>query len=302
MLYKEEEKAETAGVKLDLEDSSFLKLRGEIRGPPDTPFDGGKYILDITIPETYPFNPPKVVFKTKIWHPNISSVTGAICLDILKDQCGSQTGNIVTQSRSVRGVASRTNLALTKLCRTHQEAKKCLLASSPTSKQNFAFFAVFRGHSLHRSCNLFETGTTFHLSTGNLILKKMVVVPSGYEVGELANKHFFASWWVRHNLVSARFVREATPLTDRDNIRSHNPQYIQYILGAYKDDQKCYLRTAKHWAVSYANAELGSDDDLSDLQHKIQQLMGMGFTEHQSRVALSSKNWNVEAAVESLFS
>jgi len=23
---------------------------------------------------------------TKIWHPNISSVTGAICLDILKDQ------------------------------------------------------------------------------------------------------------------------------------------------------------------------------------------------------------------------
>lgn len=25
-------------------------------------------------------------FITKIWHPNISSVTGAICLDILKDQ------------------------------------------------------------------------------------------------------------------------------------------------------------------------------------------------------------------------
>eukprot|EP00116_Pleurobrachia_bachei_P010294 sb/3470556/ len=45
----------------------------------------------------------------------------------------------------------------------------------------------------------------------------MVVVPSGYEVGELANKHFFASLCVRHNLVSARFVREATPLTDRMN-------------------------------------------------------------------------------------
>ena len=86
-------------------DDSFTELRGEIAGPPDTPYESGKFILDIKIPETYPFNPPKVCqgnalfkmvyvnfglfqvqFRTKIWHPNISSVTGAICLDILKDQ------------------------------------------------------------------------------------------------------------------------------------------------------------------------------------------------------------------------
>ena len=31
---------ESAGVKVETVESSFLKLRGEIRGPPDTPFEG----------------------------------------------------------------------------------------------------------------------------------------------------------------------------------------------------------------------------------------------------------------------
>ncbi|KAK3737013.1 hypothetical protein QZH41_018396, partial [Actinostola sp. cb2023] len=78
--------AQQCTIKVELVDDTFTRLAGEIIGPPDTPFEGGRYSLDIVIPETYPFNPPKVKFTTKIWHPNISSVTGAICLDILKDQ------------------------------------------------------------------------------------------------------------------------------------------------------------------------------------------------------------------------
>jgi len=71
--------------KVDLVNDQFNQLTGQIIGPPGTPYEGGLYKLSIEIPDTYPFNPPKVKFCTKIWHPNISSVTGAICLDILKD-------------------------------------------------------------------------------------------------------------------------------------------------------------------------------------------------------------------------
>jgi len=82
---KSEEVAKCA-IKVELVNDNYTELKGEIAGPPDTPYEGGNFVLEIKVPETYPFNPPKVRFVTKIWHPNISSVTGAICLDILKDQ------------------------------------------------------------------------------------------------------------------------------------------------------------------------------------------------------------------------
>jgi len=44
------------------------------------------FIVDIQIPKNYPFVPPKMRFDTRVWHPNVSSQNGAICLDILKNE------------------------------------------------------------------------------------------------------------------------------------------------------------------------------------------------------------------------
>ncbi|KAJ8620284.1 hypothetical protein MRB53_028813 [Persea americana] len=56
-----------------------------IMGPADSPYAGGVFLVTIHFPPDYPFKPPKVAFRTRVFHPNINS-NGSICLDILKEQ------------------------------------------------------------------------------------------------------------------------------------------------------------------------------------------------------------------------
>ncbi|KAI1804064.1 ubiquitin-conjugating enzyme/RWD-like protein [Daldinia bambusicola] len=48
-------------------------------------YDEGRWLLDISIPPTYPLAPPKMSFRTPIVHANVALRGGDICLDLLKE-------------------------------------------------------------------------------------------------------------------------------------------------------------------------------------------------------------------------
>jgi len=85
-LEKSREKDKEEGYTLNPATSDDLfNWTATIAGPKGSPYEGGVFSLELSIPENYPMDAPEVTFVTKVYHPNISS-DGDICLDTLSDQ------------------------------------------------------------------------------------------------------------------------------------------------------------------------------------------------------------------------
>ena len=64
-------------------DDTGYHVEVPINGPEDTPYAGGVFWLCYTFPIHYPLGPPRVYFRTKIYHPNINE-TGSIYHEMLR--------------------------------------------------------------------------------------------------------------------------------------------------------------------------------------------------------------------------
>ena len=73
------------GVYIEPDEKNIRHFHAKIAGPMDSPYENGLFDLEIYLPEGYPMEAPKVLFRTNIYHPNIDKL-GRICLNILKNE------------------------------------------------------------------------------------------------------------------------------------------------------------------------------------------------------------------------
>ncbi|CAG7830170.1 unnamed protein product [Allacma fusca] len=84
-LQKELQDLRSSGIRafrdVQVDESNILYWVGLIV-PDNPPYNKGAFKIEINYPAEYPFKPPKIIFKTKIYHPNIDE-KGQVCLPII---------------------------------------------------------------------------------------------------------------------------------------------------------------------------------------------------------------------------
>jgi ubiquitin-protein ligase len=90
-----------SGIFYAIEDSNVLLGRACIFGPKDTPYEDCPMLYNFELPNTFPFEPPKVTFLTcdgqTRFHPNMYK-EGKVCLSILGTWQGEKWSSVMRLS------------------------------------------------------------------------------------------------------------------------------------------------------------------------------------------------------------
>jgi len=79
------------GVRFIINEKDLTDIQADIEGPTGTPYEGGVFRCKLIIGSEFPTAPPRGLFLTKIFHPNVSS-TGDICVNTLKKDWSPELG------------------------------------------------------------------------------------------------------------------------------------------------------------------------------------------------------------------
>lgn len=82
---KEIQESQTPLIRdLELHEENILHWQG-LLVPDAHPYNISAFKVELTFPPEYPFRPPKIIFKTPIYHPNIDE-QGQVCLSIVNTE------------------------------------------------------------------------------------------------------------------------------------------------------------------------------------------------------------------------
>ncbi|VEN49599.1 unnamed protein product [Callosobruchus maculatus] len=79
------------GIKVQVNEEDVTDIQAFIDGPAGTPYTGGTFKVKLTLGKSFPAEPPKAYFLTKIFHPNVAA-NGEICVNTLKKDWKSDLG------------------------------------------------------------------------------------------------------------------------------------------------------------------------------------------------------------------
>lgn len=79
------------GIRVIINESDCSDIQAWILGPEGTPFANGIFKVKLILSNDFPQSPPKGLFVTKIFHPNVSKA-GEICVNTLKKDWKKELG------------------------------------------------------------------------------------------------------------------------------------------------------------------------------------------------------------------